>query len=379
MSPKHSQAQPSPKATSTETPPDRPVIHTVLGPIDPYELGPTSMHEHLLLDVRVWYVPPRDEKPRGSRVSLENLGFLRWNLLSLEDNLVLDDPDLAIEELSGIQALGGAGIVDLTVAGIGRQVAQLPRIARATGLHLMVGTGLYLHDSHPEWSRRASIEELTDFMVSELRDGIEETGILPALIGEIGTSHPVTKREWKVVRAAARAGAATGSTVNIHLDPRGENAYALLEAVTEEGMALERVVFSHVEERRNLDYALGLAERGAIVSFDSFGSEFYFSGAFKDPTDEERFEYVREMLRAGFERQLILGCDVWVKADLRAYGGMGYEHLFRRVLPTLRDQYQVSDEAVDQIMVHTPRRLLARPTTIKFDKAADITLDGVGI
>jgi phosphotriesterase-related protein len=337
------------------------VIYTVLGQIDPSQLGATSMHEHLLIDARVWYVPPRDEFPATPKVSIENLGFLRLNLLSLEDNLIMDDPDLAIRELKGIVRLGGAGIVDLTVPGIGRQVRELPRIARKTGLHVMVATGLYLHDSHPDWARQASVEELATYMVGELRDGIDGTGIRPALIGEIGTSNPVTDREWQVVRAAGRAGAVTGCTVNIHLDPRGDHAFVLLDVLCEEGMQPERVIFSHVDERREIDYALGIAARGAVVSFDTFGSDFYFSGAFKDPTDEERFQYVRAMINAGYHRQLVFGCDVWVKAALRAYGGMGYEHLFLRVIPTLSNEYEVSREVLDQVLVHTPRRLLARP------------------
>lgn len=337
------------------------VIYTVLGTIDPSQLGATSMHEHLLIDVRVWYVPPRHELPASQKVSIETLGFLRWNLLSLEDNLIMDDPDLAIRELTGITKLSGAGIVDLTVPGIGRQVTELPRIARKTGLHLMVGTGLYLHDSHPDWARRASIEELTEYMVGELRDGIDGTGIRPALIGEIGTSNPVTDREWQVVRAAGRAGALTGCAVNVHLDPRGNHAFALLDVLYEEGMKPGRVIFSHVDERRDIEYALGIAARGAVVSFDSFGSEFYFSGAFKDPTDEERFQYVRAMVDRGYERQLVFGCDVWVKANLKTYGGMGYDHLFRRIVPTLRDEYGISQHALDQVLIHAPRRLLARP------------------
>ena len=32
-------------------------IHTVLGPVQSTDLGPTSMHEHLLSDLRVWSKP----------------------------------------------------------------------------------------------------------------------------------------------------------------------------------------------------------------------------------------------------------------------------------------------------------------------------------
>ena len=36
-------------------------VHTVLGPIDPADLGPTLMHEHLLCDIR----HPSQRKPEA--------------------------------------------------------------------------------------------------------------------------------------------------------------------------------------------------------------------------------------------------------------------------------------------------------------------------
>lgn len=335
-------------------------IHTVLGEIQPGELGPTSMHEHCLIDARVWYTPPREAPPEDPRMTMENLGFVRWNLVCLEDNLLLDDPELAIRELAPVRAVGGSGIVDLTVIGIGRRVAELPRISRETGLHLMVGCGFYVHGSHPEWVESASVDELAALMVGELVDGIEGTGIRPALIGEIGTSEPVTERERKVVRAAGRAGAQTGAAVNIHLDPRGTRALEVLDVLVGEGMRPDRVVFSHMDEHLDREYHRAVAESGAVLEYDTFGSEFYFGELFKDPTDLERLDYVDFLLENGWADRLVLGCDVWVKAALRAYGGMGYDHLLKRILPAFRER-GVPEEAIDAMLVETPRRILDRP------------------
>ncbi len=335
-------------------------IHTVLGPIEPAELGRTSMHEHCLIDARVWYTPPREDPPADPRMVMENLGFVRWNLVGLEDNLLLDDPDLAIRELRSVREHGGSGIVDLTVIGIGRRVAELPRISRETGLHLMVGCGFYIHDSHPTWVEGASVDELAALMIEELTEGIEGTGIRPALIGEIGTSEPVTDRERKVVAAAGRAGAETGAAVNIHLDPRGTQALAVLDVLVSEGMRPDRVVFSHLDEHLDEGYHRAVAESGAVLEYDTFGSEFYFGELFKDPTDLERLRYVELIVENGWADQLVLGCDVWVKAALRAYGGMGYDHLLKRIVPAFRE-LGLDDGTIDRMLVGTPRRILERP------------------
>src|ERR1700727_1630706 len=199
-------------------------IQTVLGPIEPDQLGPTNMHEHLLIDGRAWLDPPREDYPVERKVTLENLGFVRWNLLSLEDNLIMDDPELALEEVLPVKESGGSGIVDLTVIGLGRRPRDLQDSARRSGLHIMCGCGFYIHGSLPDWVEQRSVDDLTDLMVEELTNGIDDTGVIPALIGEIGTSDPVTDREWRVVTAAGRAGGRTGAAVNIHLDPRGDHA-----------------------------------------------------------------------------------------------------------------------------------------------------------
>src|SRR4051794_31107755 len=150
-------------------------IYTALGPIDAETLGATSMHEHVLIDARVWLEKPAEPPPADPRGTIENLGFLRWNPHSLEDNLVMDDPDVAICELRRVAAAGGAGIADMTTAGLGRRVCELPAIARASGVHVMVGCGFYVHDSHPDWVEQATEEDLERHILRDLREGIDGT------------------------------------------------------------------------------------------------------------------------------------------------------------------------------------------------------------
>jgi len=344
-------------------------VQTVLGPIDPSELGPTSMHEHCLTDATVWGNPPaHEELPSDQRVTIENLGFLRWNLESLEDNLRLDDPELAARELGRLARVPGAAIVDLTPGwGLGpRRTGELPAISRAAGVHIVAGCGFYVHDSHPDWAEGHSIESLTELLVGELRDGVEGTDVRPGIIGEIGTSDPPTDREWRIVRAAGRAGATTGTAVNIHVDPWGRHALAIIDALLEEGLAADRIVISHVDSYFALDgdYHRAIAETGAILEFDNFGLEYYTTRGgrlFRNRTDLERLEALGSLLADGLAAQIVLGVDVYVKAQLRCYGGTGYDHLLTRIVPALRTHFGGTEAMIDQMLVQTPRRLLDRP------------------
>jgi phosphotriesterase-related protein len=336
-------------------------IYTVLGPIEAHELGMTSMHEHLLCDGRVWCRPSPEEVPAHPRVTMENLGYVRWNLLSMEDNMLLDDPVLITSELEEVKRQGGSGIVDLTIIGLGQRVGDLPAIARATGLHVIVGCGWYVEQAHPQWLWDASLDEIRDALVAELTTGIGDSGVIPSLIGEIGTNYPVTKQEEKVLRACAQAAAATGVSINVHLSWRGQGALDVIEILLAEGMETGRMIMSHMDEVIDRGYHKAVAETGVTLEFDTFGTEFYYGGGVRTPTDTERMEHLRLLVENGYRDQLVLGCDVWVKANLRAYGGMGYEHLLKRIVPTLKSAHGFDDETIDAMLVHSPRRLLDRP------------------
>jgi phosphotriesterase-related protein len=336
-------------------------IHTVLGPIDAAALGPTTMHEHLLSDLRLWSRPSAEPPPDGDRVHPGVLGYLRWNALSMPDNLLLDDPDEAIAELQALHAAGGRALVDLTLEGMGRRLEELPRIARESGVTICVGCGWYVEEAQPDWVRTADEDQLADRMIADLNDGIGDTGIRPALIGEIGTNHPPTESEWRVLRAAGRAGAETGAAVNVHLSWRGADGVEILETLVAAGLPAERVILSHMDERLDRGYHKAVAEAGAVLEYDTFGSDFlYGTPAARNPSDAERLDMTAWLLSEGHGDQLVIACDTWTKANLRRNGGFGYEHLFKRIVPALTGYCGADAATVERILVGNPRRLLDR-------------------
>ncbi len=119
-------------------------VLTVLGPVDPADLGITITHEHLLIDLSLVFVPPVDEEGRRlaeEPVSLGNLGWIRVNWSSNRDNLVQTDVDLATREVARYKAAGGGALVDATSIGIDRNPAALAEISRAADIHVVMGAG----------------------------------------------------------------------------------------------------------------------------------------------------------------------------------------------------------------------------------------------
>jgi len=67
-------------------------IHTVLGELDPADLGPTSMHEHVFADLRLWAKSGDDGVPWEGPIGPEAQMHLRWNGLHTPENLRLHEP-----------------------------------------------------------------------------------------------------------------------------------------------------------------------------------------------------------------------------------------------------------------------------------------------
>ena len=306
-------------------------VQTVLGPIDPADLGVTLPHEHT--QIALWHV--RD----------------RWDYWQLTR-----DREAILEELGHYRAAGGRSIVDLTVDGTGRDPLWLADLARASGLHVVMGSGWYREAYYPPTLDvdRRSVESLADELVAEIEGGVGDTGIRPGILGEIGTDKPwVTAREERVFRAVGRTARRTGLAVTTHavLSPVGRDQLAILEA---EGADPGRVVIGHADSYPHLEHHLAIVERGASVEFDFLGMSFT---AAERHGEGRIIDLLRELLSRGHVERVLLSQDVCHDSQLRRYGGNGYAYLAETFLPRLREA-GVSDAEIDTMTVANPRRLL---------------------
>jgi predicted metal-dependent phosphotriesterase family hydrolase len=306
-------------------------VQTVLGPIDPASLGVTLPHEHT--QIALWHVPDR------------------WDYWQL----TRDEP-VILEELAAFRAAGGSALVDLTVAGVGRDPEWLARIARASGLHIVMGCGWYRGAYYPAEARidRRSVEDLADGLVLETSDGVGATGIRPGIIGEIGTDKPwVSALEERVHRAAARAANRTGLAITTHgvMSPVGLDQLRIFE---EEGVDPARVVIGHADSYPVLEHHMAILERGASVEFDFLGMSFTAVERHGEP---RVVELLCELLGRGHADRILLSQDVCNDAQLQRYGGNGYTYLAATLLPRLRGA-GVSEAEIETMTVANPRRLL---------------------
>lgn len=303
-------------------------IQTVLGPIEPADLGVTLMHEHTLVDAWEW----------GGRLGYDS---------------TVDDEELLVEELAFYRDAGGSALVDVTPIGLRRDPSGMRRLAEATGLHIIMGCGWYRERVYPAYIHELSTNALADLLVKEVEEGVEG-GIRPGIIGEIGTERfHVTPAEEKVFRAAARAQRATGATVTTHTTHFGDLAHEQMDILLEEGVPPERIVIGHLGERRGVKGELAIAERGVYVEIDHVGRP---ASAGTQP-EWRRARNVAELVQAGYLERVLISMDICANSLLRWNGGHGFDYLLTTFVPLLREE-GLTEEQIRIILVDNPIRVL---------------------
>ena len=291
---------------------------------------------------------------------MENRGLLQVDPYVSRRNLVLDDLDVAVAELAPFRELGG---------GFSRRPddrrhspAAARSCARCRSRQVCTSSpGAATTRSGPTRPSVAALSEpeLLERLLDEIANGLGGTDVRPGIIGEIGTSSPVHPDEAKVLRVAAAAQAKTGLAINVHVAIFRREALAALDILEAAGADLSRVVISHLDEQPDTAYHRAILERGAYVEYDTFGSESYFDGdGSAEPSDRERVDCLIELLDAGFGDRMLISQDVCTKVQLLKYGGLGYGHILRSIVPRLRRR-GVDDATVRKLLVENPARVLA--------------------
>jgi phosphotriesterase-related protein len=300
-----------------------PYVQTVDGPVDPDSLGVTLTHEHVFLEL--W-----------SRDGEGYIGQLR-------------DEDVLAAELGAFRAAGGGCLVDQTPGGAGRDPLGLRRMSARTGLKIVTGCGWYTEPYYPRADdlARRSVAAIAEQLVTEIREGLDGTGVRPGIIGEIGASQGwISPLEERVHRAAARAQIATGLPLATHTLYHSTGA-AQMALFDEEGVDPARVCIGHCDTFPSLDYCLAVARWGGYVSIDNVG---HIAG----DHEEQVRRVVLGLLDAGFGAQILLSQDVGQVSELRSRGGRGYTYLSERFLTAL----DLDERAVNVLTVENPRRWL---------------------
>jgi phosphotriesterase-related protein len=333
-------------------------VQTVLGPIEPEDLGPTLIHEHILCDL----TPPGLSAPDGgeTEITLENVWEIRYHWNKHPGNCRLDDYGVAVKELRRTKADGGGAVVDQTSRGMKRDPSGLRKVSEQAGVHIIMVCGYYVEESWPREGGTGSSDAMAEAMISEFCDGAEGTGVCAGLIGEIGCSHPWTDSEKRVMEAAVKAQRSTGASISVHPGRDPEAPFEIIRFVESRGGDPGRTIMGHLDRTLfDVDALTRLARTGCMLEWDFFGIESSYY-PFQDidlPNDGTRLSLIRALMERGFSERILISQDICTKTRLVTYGGHGYGHIFRNVVPIMRRR-GFRDPEIRTLLWENPRRLL---------------------
>ena len=343
---------------------NRGLVQTVLGPILPSELGSTTTHEHLYVDFSFMYRPAQDSPSpelADAPITLENLGWIRRNYYSNRSNLKLMDLVTTVEEVRKFSEVGGGAIVDATTTGIGRNPNALAQISRESGVHIIMGAGLYVEAAHPKDMDERTMEDLAREIIGDIDEGVEGSGVRAGIIGEIGCTWPLAPNERKSLSAAAIAQRETGAAILIHPGRHPDAPLEILELLANGGADLSRVIMGHLD-RTVFDFQAlqSIAASGCFLEWDLFGNEgsYYPLAEIDMPSDAQRLDFIKRIADAGYSDRIVIGQDIFTKHRLLKYGGHGYGHILENIVPKMRRK-GFSEDAIRAITVDNPARILA--------------------
>ncbi len=312
-------------------------IRTVLGDIEPADLGPTSAHEHL-------YIGP-------------------GRIVDQHPDMLLTDLDRAVAELEPARALGLAAVVDALPASVGRSPAALAEISRRSGLHVVASTGVHLarYYAADHWSARGDADAVAKRFVADVREGIDAADGLtddPAptahragVVKVAGSAPGLTDRDRTAFAAAAAAHVETGVPVLTHCSD-GVGALEQLDLLRGAGVDPSHVVLSHTDKVVDRGYHREILATGACVEYDQ---------AFRWPPDRPNgtLDLLCWMLEDGFGDRLMLGLDAARQGYWSAYGGTpGLAFLLDGFADAMRDR-GIDEDAQHAMLVENPRRAFA--------------------
>ena len=338
-------------------------VQTVLGPIDPDDIGTTLFHEHLLASMAAYFREPAEPAARKlahERLTMENVRQVRLDRNINLDNTILADEQMAIKEVRLYREAGGRTIADVSSKGLGRNPLGLQRIAQATGLNIIMGAGYYVGISHPSDMATKTEEEITNEMVRDITVGVGDTGVRSGVIGEIGCTEPLLDGERKVLRAAARAQKETGAPLMIHPPFNDDLALEVVRVLADAGADLEHTVICHVNVYGfSPNTCRQIADAGCYVGYESFGNlgypHLYLGRLLQHRSDLDYIDAIMRLIDDGYIDHILVAHDICFKDFLTAYGGHGYAHILENAMPVMKIQ-GMSDNQISSLFVENPKK-----------------------
>ncbi|XP_052564123.1 phosphotriesterase-related protein [Culex pipiens pallens] len=352
---------------------EKQIVNSVCGPIDPKSLGFTLTHEHFSLDFEKFYASPPVgvEDYIDDKITLNNVGYVRQYPYSSRFNINFQDDEThqaVLKDVTNFKHSGGGTIVENTSHGLNRNLELMYQISKKCNINVIAGTGHYVQAVQTGSVINSTIEELTDLYTKEILFGVPVVGcddhgglIKCGIIGEVGSSWPITTFEKKAIQATAETQSILKCPVSFHPGRDKKAPFEIIRLYLEAGGNADKCVMSHLDRTLLHDEDLQeFANLGTYCQFDLFGTEcsyYQLNPTSYMQSDEQRLNHILELINAGCSDKILISHDIHTKHRLIEFGGHGYAHILNNIL--MRFSLKGVDlNTIDDITIKNPAKWL---------------------
>ena len=270
---------------------------------------------------------------------------------------VLDQFDLIRNELLSYRAAGGGTLLDCQPGGCGRDINQLIRLSKESGVNIIASTGFHRRKYYPAdyWLFGAQTSKIADHLIAECRVGLEEYSGNKEK-PRAGFIKIALEADWKdtpqaAVEAAAAAACETGMLLEIHTE-RGQLAEKAVLYFTDQGVAPHQLVLCHIDKRPDYSLHAELSRFGVLLEYDTFFRPKY-------QPELNVWPLILTMVNAGLSDHIALATDM---AEAEMYksiaNGPGLASLPGSIQTRL-DQMGIPLKSIQQMLGENIARRLA--------------------
>lgn len=311
-------------------------VRTVLGDIDPSQLGVTYAHEHLVID--------------GGRP------------VQMAPDFDLGDVSMMAREVEAAVALGLGGAIDAMPCDAGRNALKLAELSLRTGVHVVAPTGLH-HErwyGPVHWRHGVTVDELAGLFTADVLEGIDANDYAGPVVnrtqhragvvkvaGSVGGPSDVDR---PVFEAAAITHRRTGVPVLTHCEA-GTGGLEQVRLLADLGVDLGHVVLSHVDKIVDRGYHRELMGTGVHLEYDQS-----FRWGDQPNGTLQVMEWAAE---DGLLGQVVLGMDAARQGYYTVYGGSPGLTWLLDGFARLMEKRDLGEDVRRQVFVDNPARVFA--------------------
>lgn len=243
--------------------------------------------------------------------------------------------------LSEVKNRGIICMFDATPVGVGRRADIIKAVSVSNKLPIVIPTGVYREPWIPKTYFIMTQREISDWMIKEINEGIEDCGVPAGFIKLSATDDGMTECEEKIFRAACQASMQTGAAIGSHTIA-GHVAQKQVEIMEEEGVDPSRFVWIHAMAETDFNYHLKLAAKGSYLGYD---------WANNIENDRICIYLVRKARESNFIERILISMDSgWYNPRYKNGGHInGYTHISDCLLPMLLKS-GFDEKEINQIM-----------------------------